>query len=144
MYGVPSTPPENMAVIKTEQKRAMKRERESVANSDGDIYGVKSPTDNLTGVETELMGIDGKKQLSIKNGGVCELSVKYSPDEEYVYYVFKGGEFIPVFEDKKWDGRGIKVDAKIVAESYAPIEKFIEVEKGKYLPSEMFSKCEEF
>jgi len=158
MYGVPnkvvsSTSSSVVPATEAIQREALlQKERETTSipsNGEGaEYYGIpkeeKTAENGLTGVETELMGISGKTNLDIQKGGVCELSVKYETNKEYVYYIFRGGEFIPVFKDEKWDKKGVVLGQKVVAESYAPIEKFIEVEKGKYLPSEMFSKCEPF
>lgn len=122
---------------------------------DKDIRPANSPTEEhtfaskdrrtntipLSGVETELMGISEKNHGDIQNGGTCELSVKFKANDEYIYYIAVENGFIPIFKDKNWDGKGIVVPAKIVAESYAPVDNFIEIEKGKFLPSEMFSKC---
>lgn len=118
------------------------QQQQNEASPQDDIsYPDTSPA--LTGVELEMMGVSSKSVSSDK-GGVCDLSVKYKTDIEYVYYLFDGKEYIPAFKDKNWDGKGIKLHNREVSISHDPINNFTEIEEGKFIPSEVFSQCSAF
>ncbi len=109
-----------------------------------DLYVAESSSP-VSAVEEEMMGTATKDGAFEHNqGGVCDLSVKFKPSISYVYYVLEGETYVPAFKKKDWDGRGVLVEQRVVTLSYDNINKFTEVEEGKFIPSEMFSKCSAF
>jgi len=108
------------------------------------LYGEPDEKAPVTAVESEMMGISNKNGAFDSNaGGVCDLSVKFKPDS-YIYYILEGETYVPIFKKADWDGKGIQIDTRVVTLSYDNINKFTEIEKGKFIPSEMFSKCSAF
>lgn len=81
-------------------------------------------------------------QIQKMPGGVCQLVPKYSEKDEFVYYVKKDDmTYIPAFQDRAWDGKGLKVEKRTVGLSLDEKNGLVEVEDGKYLPIELFSSC---
>lgn len=155
-YGVNQTQeePQNAYGVPVESRQSQegdwdtataKAEMESNNEYKEDFYGEEKDSAHVSSVEAEMMGTateDGAFESN--NGGVCDLSTRFTPNVEYIYYVLEGETYIPVFKKKDWNGEGIVVDTRVVTLSYDNINKFTEIEKGKFIPSEMFSKCSAF
>lgn len=75
-------------------------------------------------------------------GGVCNIMPKYySESDTYIYYVKRGDKYIPAFQDRDWDGKGIKISKRIIGLSVDSKNGLVEVKEGKFLPMELFSSC---
>ena len=143
-YGVP---PVDTAVDGDSEVIEHTGEEEPMASTEQEkpiLYGEPDEKAPVTAVESEMMGISSKNGTFDSNaGGVCDLSVKFKPDS-YIYYILEGETYVPIFKKADWDGKGIQIDTRVVTLSYDNINKFTEIEKGKFIPSEMFSKCSAF
>lgn len=148
-YGVPELASNEQTGVNTKNNAwdTNTKVKENIVKSEykEEFYGETTDSTSVSAVESEMMGISTKNgNFESNQGGVCDLSVKFKPSIEYVYYVLEGNNYVPVFKKKDWDGKGIIVDQRVVTLSYDNINKFTEIEKGKFIPSEMFSKCSAF
>ena len=119
------------------------------------VKDTKTDTKHLAKKETQKDDIlDNSKKMVEKEKDIpikekkevktaqCFTKGKYI-NKEVVYYVFnaKLDKYVPVFERADWDKRGYKLPDKIISEDLDDNKNMLEVEKGKWLPLKLFSKC---
>ena len=124
--------------VKEARTASVEMEEVGVENSNIHV----SAKENIPSAEKEIMGLT--KPIKAKQGGVCDLSIKYKLHLEYIPYRKIDNQYIPAFKLGSWDKKGMKLSRRVVVLGHDKKHRFTEIEKGIYLPSEMFSQCSSY